>query len=103
MGTSISVFRPATTRSELSDSSLVLLGHKIARSSPQMLGVSWGYMTPKPAEAWVVSEIYELLRLAAARRQPVAATYDGQPSCFALMLGTKVRPTACLLLSVWRE
>ena len=36
-------------------------------------------MTPKPAEAWAVSEIYELLRRAAIRRQPVAATYDGQP------------------------
>ena len=34
-------------------------------------------MTPKPAEANGVSEIYELLRLAAARRQPVAAIYDG--------------------------
>jgi hypothetical protein len=36
-------------------------------------------MTPKPAEANGVSEIYELLRYAAAHRQPVAATYDGQP------------------------
>jgi len=36
-------------------------------------------MTPKPAEAGGVSEIYKLLRYAAARRQPVAATYDGQP------------------------
>ena len=36
-------------------------------------------MTPKPAEANGVSEIYELLRYAAARKQPVAATYDGQP------------------------
>ena len=36
-------------------------------------------MTPKPTEANGVSEIYELLRYAAARRQPVAATYDGQP------------------------
>ena len=36
-------------------------------------------MTPKPAEASAVSEIYELLRCAAIRRQPVAATYDGQP------------------------
>jgi len=36
-------------------------------------------MTPKPAEASGVSETYELLRYAAARRQPVAATYDGQP------------------------
>jgi hypothetical protein len=36
-------------------------------------------MTPKPAEASGVSEIYELLRYAAAGRQPVTATYDGQP------------------------
>ncbi len=34
-------------------------------------------MTPEPAEASTVSEIYELLRRAAIRRQPVAATYDG--------------------------
>jgi len=34
-------------------------------------------MTPRPAEAQAVSEIYELLRLAAARRLPVAAIYDG--------------------------
>ena len=36
-------------------------------------------MTPKPAGASSASEIYELLRYAAMRRQPVAATYDGQP------------------------
>ena len=36
-------------------------------------------MTPKLANANGVSEIYELLRYAAAHRQPVAATYDGQP------------------------
>src|SRR5450432_2785753 len=34
-------------------------------------------MTPQPAETQAVREIYVLLRLAAARRQPVAATYDG--------------------------
>jgi len=34
-------------------------------------------MTPHPAEAQTVSEIYELLRFAAARRQPVVAVYDG--------------------------
>src|SRR5712692_4184860 len=34
-------------------------------------------MTPQPADAQAVREIYALLRLAAARRQPVAATYDG--------------------------
>ena len=36
-------------------------------------------MTPKPAGASSVSEIYELLRYAAMHRQPVAATCDGQP------------------------
>ena len=34
-------------------------------------------MTPQPANVQAVSEIYELLHLAAARRQPVAAVYDG--------------------------
>jgi hypothetical protein len=34
-------------------------------------------MMPQPAEAQAVRGIYSLLRLAAARRQPVAATYDG--------------------------
>jgi len=36
-------------------------------------------MTPKTAEASGVSEVYELLRYAAARRQSVAAIYDGEP------------------------
>jgi hypothetical protein len=36
-------------------------------------------MTPQVAKEEGVSEIYELLRLAAARRQPVAAIYDGLP------------------------
>jgi hypothetical protein len=36
-------------------------------------------MTPQAAKEDAVSEIYELLRLAAARRQPVAAIYDGRP------------------------
>jgi hypothetical protein len=36
-------------------------------------------MRPQLAEGSDVSEIYELLRYAAARRQPIAATYDGQP------------------------
>jgi hypothetical protein len=35
-------------------------------------------MTPHAAKEEGVSEIYELLRVAAARRQPVAAIYDGQ-------------------------
>ena len=34
-------------------------------------------MTPQPVEPPAVREIYALLRLAATRRQPVAATYDG--------------------------
>jgi len=34
-------------------------------------------MAPQPAEARAVSEVYSLLRVAAARRQPVAAGYDG--------------------------
>ena len=33
-------------------------------------------MTPQPAQTQAVGEIYGLLHLAAARRQPVAATYD---------------------------
>ena len=36
-------------------------------------------MPPQPAKEQAVSKIYELLRLAAAGRQPVAATYDGLP------------------------
>jgi hypothetical protein len=34
-------------------------------------------MTPQPARLQAVSEIYDLLRLAAARKRPVAAIYDG--------------------------
>ena len=36
-------------------------------------------MTPQPADRRAVNETYELLRRAAARRQPVAAIYDGLP------------------------
>jgi hypothetical protein len=36
-------------------------------------------MTPQAAQEEGVREIYELLRLAAARRQPVVAVYDGLP------------------------
>ena len=36
-------------------------------------------MTPGRAAALSVSEVYEMLRKAATRRQPVAATYDGEP------------------------
>jgi hypothetical protein len=36
-------------------------------------------MTPQPLKVQSVSEIYELLRVGAAGRQPVAAIYDGLP------------------------
>lgn len=36
-------------------------------------------MTPQPADVQAVNEIYELLRLAAACRRPVAALYDDLP------------------------
>jgi hypothetical protein len=36
-------------------------------------------MTPQPTKGQAVSEVYDLLRLAAASRQPVAAVYDGLP------------------------
>jgi hypothetical protein len=36
-------------------------------------------MSPQPATGQRVNETYALLRRAAARRQPVAAMYDGQP------------------------
>jgi hypothetical protein len=44
-------------------------------------------MTPKPADASAVSEIYELLRYAATRKQPIAATYDGQPRVLCSHVG----------------
>ena len=44
-------------------------------------------MTPKSADASAVSEIYELLRYAATRKQPIAATYDGQPRLFCPHVG----------------
>ena len=44
-------------------------------------------MTPKPADASAVSEIYELLRYAATRKQPIAATYDGQPRLLCPQVG----------------
>jgi hypothetical protein len=44
-------------------------------------------MTPKSADASTLSEIYELLRYAAVRRQPVAATYDGQARLLCPHLG----------------
>jgi hypothetical protein len=42
-------------------------------------GYSGGGMTPQAAKMQAVSEIYELLRLAAARKQAVAAIYNGLP------------------------
>ena len=36
-------------------------------------------MAPQPANELAANEIYELLRLAAARKQPVAAISDGLP------------------------
>jgi hypothetical protein len=36
-------------------------------------------MTPRPDRNQAMQEIYSLLRVAAARRQPVAAVYDGLP------------------------
>ena len=41
----------------------------------------------RPAEASGLREIYELLRYAAARKQPVAATYDGQPRLLCPQVG----------------
>jgi hypothetical protein len=39
-------------------------------------------MTPQPVAGQAISGTYELLRLAAARKRPVAAIYDGQPRLF---------------------
>ena len=39
-------------------------------------------MTPKPADASAVGDIYELLREAATRKQPIAANHDGRPRLF---------------------
>ena len=44
-------------------------------------------MTAKPADASAVREIYELLRYAATRKQPIAATYDGQPRLLCPYVG----------------
>jgi len=46
-------------------------------------------MTPGPTPALSVSEVYEILRDAATRRQPVAATYDGQPRLLCPHVGGK--------------
>ena len=39
-------------------------------------------MTPQPANAQGVNEVYEVLLLAAVRRHPLAAIYDGLPRLF---------------------
>ena len=39
-------------------------------------------MTPQAGKAQALDEIYSLLRIAAARKQPVAAVYDGFPRLF---------------------
>jgi hypothetical protein len=39
-------------------------------------------MTPQAGEAQALDEICSLLRIAAARKQPVAAVYDGFPRLF---------------------
>lgn len=44
-------------------------------------------MTPTPAEAANLNEIYELLRYAAEHKHPVAANYDGQPRLFCPHVG----------------
>ena len=44
-------------------------------------------MTPRLADAPVVWGRYELLRYAATRKQPVAATYDGQPRLLCPHIG----------------
>ena len=44
-------------------------------------------MTPRPADASAVGGMYELLRYAATRKQPVAATYDGQPRLLCPHMG----------------
>src|ERR1017187_669383 len=61
-------------------------------------------MTPQPAEEQAVSEIYELLRLAAGRRQPVAAIYAGLLRLLCPhVLGRKSGRLPHVLLSVWRK
>src|ERR1700722_3786679 len=44
-------------------------------------------MTPRPADASAMWGIYDLLRYAATRKQPVAATYDGQPRLLCPHIG----------------
>src|SRR5580698_5455661 len=44
-------------------------------------------MTPRPADASAMWGIYDLLRYAATRKQPVAAAYDGQPRLLCPHIG----------------
>jgi hypothetical protein len=62
---------------------LILLGHKRGRCAARRdfadCTLFWEGMSPQSAHGQAVSVTYELLLLAAARRQPVAAIYDGLP------------------------
>ena len=67
---------------------LILLGHKSSGALPiQSQAYPEGYMTPKPDDASALSEIYELLRDAATRKQPIAAIYDGHPRLLCPHIG----------------
>ena len=60
-------------------------------------------MTPQRANGHAMNETYEFLRRAAARRQPVAAIYDGLPRLLCShVLGRKAGRFHALL-SDWRE
>src|SRR6516225_8328994 len=62
-------------------------------------------MTPGRAAALSVSEVYEMLRKAATRRQPVAATYDGEPRLLCPHVGGRSNSAESLAPDgggVWR-
>jgi hypothetical protein len=44
-------------------------------------------MTPRPADASAMWGMYDLLRYAASRKQPVAAAYDGRPRLLCPHIG----------------
>src|ERR1041384_7039905 len=56
-------------------------------------------MTPGSSDSSAVSDVYELLRSAAIRRQPVAAIYDGQPRvlCPHVGVGRKAGATSFVI------
>jgi hypothetical protein len=61
-------------------------------------------MTPQPAKGHAVNETYELLRRAAARRQSVAAIYDGLPRLFCPhVLGRKAGRFHALVYQIGGE